>query len=92
MDVFFDWRWWLTGKNIILFGIKSKLIYKKKNLIAMPVYNKIILKTEIKSSGDEFTYFYGKEFPRVDSNHTYLTLISLDSALKKEGNCYPQSF
>ena len=34
--------------------------------------------------------FYNKEIPKVDSNHTCLTLISLDSALKKDENYYPQ--
>ena len=29
---------------------------------------------------------------KVDSNHTCLAVISLDSALKKDENCYPQVF
>ena len=28
----------------------------------------------------------------MDSNHTCLAVISLDSALKKDRNCYPQVF
>ena len=40
------------------------------------------LKTEIKSYGDEVTNFFDKEIPKVDSNHTCLAVISVDSALK----------
>ena len=49
-------------------------------------------KTKIKSYGDEVTDFYDKEFPKVDSNHTCLAVISLDSTLNKDGNYYPQVF
>ena len=42
-----------------------------------------MLKTKIKSYGDEGTHFYNKEIPKVDSNHTCLAVISLDFALKK---------
>ena len=34
----------------------------------------------------------GKKIPKVNSNHTCLAVISLDSALKKDENCYPQVF
>ena len=54
-----------------------------------PVYNKKILKTNIKSHG-KVTDFYDKEIPRVDSNHNCLAIMSLDSALNKDGNYYPQ--
>ena len=68
----------------------------KKSLIVYdlfePVYPKEFLKTKIKSHGNEVTYFYDKEIPKVDSNHTCLAVISLDSALKKDGNYYPQFF
>ena len=30
--------------------------------------------------------------PKVDSNHTYLAIISLDSALKNNEKYYPQVF
>ena len=52
--------------NTILFGIKSVLI----------------LKTKIKSYGEEAIDFHDKEIP-VRSNHNYLAVINLDSALKK---------
>ena len=55
-----------------------------------PVYNKEFLKTKIKSHGDEVGDFYDKEVPKLDSNHTCLAVISLDSALKKDANYYPQ--
>ena len=42
------------------------------------------MKTKIKSHADEVTGFYDREIPKVDSNHTCLVVISLDSALKKD--------
>ena len=50
------------------------------------------MKAKIKSHGDEVTSFYNKENPKVDSNHTCLAVISLDSVLKKDESCYPQVF
>ena len=50
------------------------------------------MKTEIKPNGDEITDFYNKKIPKVDSNHTCLAEISLDSALKKDINYYPLKF
>ena len=50
------------------------------------------MKTKIKSHGDEVTDFYDKEIPKVDSSHTCLGVISLDSALKKDDNYYPRVF
>ena len=47
---------------------------------------------KVKSHGDEVTDFYTKEIPKVDSNHMCLAIISLDSALKKDENYYPQVF
>ena len=48
------------------------------------------MKTKIKSHGDEVTNFYNKKIPKLDSNYTFLVVISLDSALKKDDNYYPQ--
>ena len=62
----------------------------KKEFDSEPVYNKTFLKTKIKTHGDEVTDFYDKKIPKVDCNHTCLAIISLDSALKKDGNYYPQ--
>ena len=64
----------------------------KKEFDSEPVYNKEFLKTKIKFHDDEVTDFYHKGIPKVDSNHTCLAVISLDSALKKDGNYYPQVF
>ena len=50
------------------------------------------MKTKLKSHGDEITDFYGKQIPKVDFNHTCLAVISLDSALNKDGTYYPQVF
>ena len=64
----------------------------KKGFDSEPVHNKNYLKTKIKSHGDEVTDFYDKKIPKLDSNHTCLAVISLDSALKKDDNYYPQVF
>ena len=56
------------------------------------VHNKKILKTKIKSHGVEVTDFYDKEIPKVNSNHTCLAVISLDSALIKDENYYLEVF
>ena len=41
------------------------------------------MKTKLKSHGDEVTDLYDKKIPKLDSNHTYLAVISLDSVLRK---------
>ena len=56
----------------------------KKEFDSNPVFHKDLLKTKIKSHGDELTDFYDKEIPKVDSIHTCLAVISLDSALNKD--------
>ena len=60
--------------------------YVKKEFDSEPVYNKIFLKTKAKSHGDEITDLYDEKIPKVDSNHTCLAVISLDSSLKKVDN------
>ena len=64
----------------------------KEEFDSEPVYNKVFLKTKIKSYDDEATDFYDKKIPNVDSNHTCLAVINLDSALKKDENYYPRVF
>ena len=78
----------------MFFWIKSALILKKnliENLSTIKKKKKF-LKTKIKSYGDKATDFHDKEIPMVGSNHTCLAVISLDSALKKHENYYPQVF
>ena len=82
MDVFFDWRWWWDKVSADI----------KKEFDSEPVSNKNFLKTKIKSHGDEVTDFYNKEIWKADSSHTCLVVISLDSALNKDENYYPQVF
>ena len=53
----------------------------KKEFNCKPVYNEMFLKTKIRSFDDEVPDFYKKEIPKVDSSHTCLAVISLDSAL-----------
>ena len=64
----------------------------KKEFDSEPVYNKNYLKTKTNSHGDEVTDFYDKKILELDSNHTCLPVISLDSALKKNDNYYPLVF
>ena len=64
----------------------------KNEFDSEPIYNEKFLKIKIKSHGDEVTDFYDKEIPKVDSNHTCLPVISLDSALKKDENYIQKSF
>ena len=91
MDVFFDWRWYLLEKYNTIWDKVSADI--KKEFDNEPVYNKNILKTKIKKCyGDKVTDFYDKGIPKSDSNHTYLAVIHLNSALNKDGNYYPQIY
>ena len=64
----------------------------KNQFVSKPVYNKNFLKTKFKSYGGDVTDFYDKGNPMVKSNYTCLTVMSLDSALKKDKNYYLQSF
>ena len=57
----------------------------KEEFDSEPAYNNNFWKTKIKSHSDEVTNLYDKEIPKVDSNHTCLVVISLDSTLKKDG-------
>ena len=50
------------------------------------------MKTKIESHSDEATYFYSKEIVKANFNYTSLAVISLDSAVKKDENYYPQVF
>ena len=50
------------------------------------------MKAKIKPHGDEVTDFCDENIPKVDSNHTRLVVISLNSSLKKNENYYAQVF
>ena len=52
----------------------------------------MFVKTKIESCGEEVTDFYDKRIPKVESNHTCLAVISLDSAMNKDRNYYLQVF
>ena len=64
----------------------------KKEFDTRSVYNKKVLITKLKSHVDVVTDFYNKEILKVDSNHTCLAVISLNSDLKKDENYYLQVF
>ena len=70
----------LAKYNTIWYEVSADI---QKEFDSEPVYNKKFLKTKIKFHGDEGTSIYDKEIPEVDSNHTCLAVISLDSVLKK---------
>ena len=73
--------------NTILDKVSADI--KKDN---EPVYNENLLKTKLKSDGDEAINFYDKGIPKVDSNHPCLAVTTLDYALNKDGNCCLQVF
>ena len=50
------------------------------------------IKDFLKRVTDEVTDFYDKGIPEVGCNHTCLAVISLDSALEKDEDYYPQVF
>ena len=79
-------------KNYNTIWDKVRADIKKEKFDSKPASNETFLKTIIKNNGDEVTDFYYKEIPKADSNHTCLAVISLDSALKKDENYYPQVF
>ena len=56
----------------------------KKEFDSVPAYNKKKFETKRKSHGDKVTDFYDEEITKVNSSHTYLAVINLDSALKKD--------
>ena len=62
-----------------------------KKFDSKPVCNKEFSKTKTKPHGDEVTDLYEKK-SKVDSSHTCLALISLNSAINKDDNYYPQVF
>ena len=63
----------------------------QKEFDSESVYNKSFLKPIIKSYDDDATDFHDKEAPKVDSNHTCLLTISLDSILEKKLKLLPAS-
>ena len=83
MDVFFYLKVMTYQKNVTLFVINSVLISK---------YNLIASLSTIKSHGDKVIYFYYSKNTQVAFGHTYLAVISVNYALKKDGNHYPQVF
>ena len=44
----------------------------------------------MKPHGYEITDFYKKKIPKLDSNHTYLAVISFDFSFKRDETYYPQ--
>ena len=74
------WKYFLIENDDLL--EKQNTIWNKfsadmkKDFDSEPVYTKKILKTRIKSHGDEVTDFYDKEILKVDFNHTLMKLLS----------------
>ena len=86
----------MMGKlNGCIFLIEDDVLLENYNTIWDKVSANIIKnysKTKVKSHGDEATDFQDKKIIKLDSNYTCLAVISLDSALKKDDNYYPQVF
>ena len=61
-------------------GIKKLVLLKK------------FCKPKKKSYGDEAIGFYNKKISKVGFNHTYITVITIDSAPKKEEKYYLRVF
>ena len=64
----------------------------KINLISSLSIVKIIWKSKTKSHSNKVTDFCDKRVHKLDRDHTCLAVITLDSALKKDDNYYPQEF
>ena len=88
--------YFLIGNNFLLGKyntIWDKVSSDMKNKFdSEAVYNEKNLKAKIKSHSDKVTDFYDKDIPKVDSNHTCLAIIRLDSALTKDRKYYSQMF
>ena len=77
----------------------TKIWEKVSNLINIkfdsePVYgdNDKYLKTKIKLYGDKInTNFQGKKIPKENASYKCLSLIMLDSVIKRNQNYYPQT-
>ena len=81
---------YLLGKYNNIWDNVSAEINKERD--GEPVYNIKFLKTRIKSYGNEITDFHDKVVHQVYSSLTCLPVISLDSALNKNGNYHLQVF
>ena len=64
----------------------------KKEFDGEPAYDKEFLETKIKFYLDETTDHHEKEILKAGSDYTCLAVVIVDSALKKDENCYPQAF
>ena len=64
----------------------------KINLISSLSIVKIIWKSKTKFHSNKVTDFCDKRVHKLDCDHTCLAVITLDSALKKDDNYYPQVF
>ena len=64
----------------------------KKEFDRELVDNKEFSKAKIKSHIDKVKDFCDKKISKIDSNHTCLAVINLDSALEKDENYYQQVF
>ena len=76
-------------KNTIWDKVSSDI---KKEFDSETVYYKKVLKTKIKSYGDEATGFHDEEMPKLRSNNTCSAVINVYSDLKKDKNYFLQVF
>ena len=82
------WMYFLIEDDVLLekYNWVKSVVTSKKNLITSLSKINFFLKTKIKSHGDKVTDFYNKIIP----NYICVAVISMDSALKKDGNHYQQ--
>ena len=64
----------LTKYNAIWDKVSTNM---KQECNSDPVYNKTFVKTKTKSMGAAATAFHDKKIPKMDSNCTYVAVISL---------------
>ena len=89
------WMYFLIEDDALL---EMPIIWDKissdieKEFDSEPACNKKLLKTKIKSHGDEVTDFYNKKIPKVKSNYTCLAVLSSNSALKKTNTIIDMCF
>ena len=58
-------------------------------MIANPsTKKKTVLKTKIKTHGNEVTHFHDKEMAKVGSTYSCLMVRWIDFVFKKDKNCY----
>ena len=67
---------------MMTFGTKSVIALKKNSTVNSSIFTKL-LKTKIRSYGDEATDFQSRQIPETSSNYICWSVTLMDSVLKK---------